>query len=469
MKTTLKKASLAVGFACLSAGIATQVNAAGFALIENSASGMGNAFAGAAAAAQDASTVFFNPAGMNQLSGSQIVVAGHYISLKADFTNDGSTLATTAPLTGEDDDGGTSSFVPNFYYVTELSDKTRFGVGVNVPFGLSTDYNDEWIGRYHATTSEISSININPSFSAQMTDSVDVGFGLNVQFLKAQLDSQVDTGMVCIGLQLQGGASDQQAVMNCAAANLPAGDASLDSSAELSADSMAIGWNLGFMIDIDDSSRVGVAYRSAIRHKLKGEADFTRSAALDGFLSLLTPPADVLNSAFQIGEKLKANVELPAMLSVSYANDIDDKLTLLADITLTQWGKLDEVYIDYYNNPYQSDTTLVLNWEDSWRYSFGASYKADDTITYRAGVALDQTPIPDEQSRTARIPGNDRTWLSLGMGYNLDSATTIDVGYSHLFIGNTDINNTDTSFGHTLKGSYDGSVDILSVQGTFKF
>jgi len=131
-----KAIKVAIAGSLISFLYSSQALSAGFALIENSASGMGNAFAGGAAIADDASTVWFNPAGMTRLTGEQISVAGHVILPKADFSNEGSAAVTTAPLSGTDDDGGASALVPNFYYVTQLDGEAWVGLGVRLPFGL---------------------------------------------------------------------------------------------------------------------------------------------------------------------------------------------------------------------------------------------------------------------------------------------------------------------------------------------
>ena len=198
--TINKTVRTAIAVSLMSGMYTSQALAAGFALIENSASGMGNAFAGGSAIADDASTVWFNPAGMTRLKGEQISVAGHYVSPTADFTNQGSTAITTAARTGVDDDGGVSALVPNFYYVTQLQGEVWFGVGVTVPYGLSTEYSDDWVGRYTATKSEVSTININPSFAYKHSDDISIGLGLSVQYVEATLANELDSGMICAGI-----------------------------------------------------------------------------------------------------------------------------------------------------------------------------------------------------------------------------------------------------------------------------
>src|SRR5258706_1811511 len=181
---------IALAVATTLGGASTLAAAAGFALIEQSASGMGNAFAGAAATAEDASTIFYNPAGMSQLSGSQFAVAGHAIDLSLKFSNNGTSRAAgggaipLGPVSGDNGgQAGGTSFVPNLYVTHPINEQWTIGLGVNAPFGLKTEYDSTWGGRYQGIKSEITSYNINPAVSYKLTDTVALGAGVNYQHL----------------------------------------------------------------------------------------------------------------------------------------------------------------------------------------------------------------------------------------------------------------------------------------------
>ena len=413
-------------------------SASGFALIEHSASGMGNAFAGAAASAEDASTIWFNPAGMMKLERNQIVVAAHYIHPEASFSNQGSTNAAGAPLTGGNDDGGIDAYVPNFYWVSEIHEEMKFGLGINAPFGLVTEYDDTWVGRYHAVKSDLQTLNINPSLAFQANEKLALGGGFNILLTDVNLTNAIDFGALL----------DQSQA--------------LDGFADLNADNMnglsdlSYGFNLGLMYDITPSTTLGLAYRSELEIDVEGTAKFKVPA----------DAAPVLSPGAFVKSDISASVTLPQTFSLSVSHELD-RLTLLADITWTGWSSFDELRIQY-ANPNQPDSVTTEDWDDTLRYSIGLDWRYSPKITLRAGVAYDETPVPNAERRTARIPGHDRTWFSLGGSYVIDEAFTVDIGYSHLFIDDTDINNTFESsqpaLAATLRGTYEASVDILSAQ-----
>ncbi len=457
LKHSFSKTLLAAGIA----SVATVTQASSFALIEQSASGQGASYAGAAAIGEDASTIYFNPAAMTRLSGSQIVVAGHIIVPDAKFTNNGSTTFASSPISGADSETGDAAFVPNFYYATELDNGIHVGVGVNVPFGLSTEYDNGWVGRYHALRSEIATININPSIAWKATNDISVGFGISIQYADLELTNNIDSFAACANLE--------------AAAMMPLGcdytipsNAARDSSVKLDGDSTEMGWNAGILIDLDDKSRIGVAYRSAVKHEVSGNATYNLDGTLNTVAGIATTAfgANVLQNT-----TLEATAEMPDTFSVSYVRDLDAKWTVLADWSWTGWSSLDTITIVQAGGIPGQEPTLDLAYANSNRYSVGVHFKPDSQWIYRAGLALDETPIRSPESTSARIPGNDRTWLSFGLGYAPASDWSLDFGYSHLFISDTDINNgpSSSSSGAVLTGSYESSVDILSAQATFNF
>src|SRR5262245_23869614 len=249
MRTRKKLLSVAVSAA--SCGFVSPAQAGGFALIEQNASGMGNAYAGQAASAQDASTIFFNPAGMTQLPGRQAVVAGHLIRPSSEFNNTGSTTAFTLapppapagaafPLGGNGGDAGDWAFVPNAYLSWQLAPAWFAGVGLNVPFGLKTEYDSSWVGRFHAIESEIKTINVNPSIAFKVTDAVSLGAGVSWQRVEATI-TRATNYSAAAAVAIGGGLVPPAALPAVGAIAVTP----TEGVVKLDADNDAWGWNVG--------------------------------------------------------------------------------------------------------------------------------------------------------------------------------------------------------------------------------
>ena len=405
-------------------GAPTMASAAGFALIEQSGSGMGNAFAGAAATAEDASTIFYNPAGMSLLSGVQFGVAGHAIDLSAKFSNAGTSRSAAGgaiplgPVSGGNGgNAGDISFVPNFYITAPINDKWTVGLGVNAPFGLKTEYDSNWVGRYQGIKSELTSINVNPAVSYKLTDTLSLGAGINYQHLKATLTQAVMTGV-----------------------------ATPDAFATLDASDDAWGWNVGLLAQVSPDTRVGLSYRSQLKY------------ALDGTNNVVAANGATLQN---VG--VTADIKLPDTASLSVVHKLNEQWELLGDVSFTKWSKIDTVTV---NTSTSTLDTLAFKFDDSWRVSIGTNFHYNEKWTFKGGVAWDQSPVKD-QYRTVRLPDNDRTWLAIGAKYKVTPTAAVDIGYAHLFLSNASINNTKVGTGGlttTVVGDYEGSVDLLSIQ-----
>ena len=395
------------------------VSASGFGLIEHSASGQGLSYAGAAANTEDASVMWFNPAGLTEIKGSQAIIGGHIISPSAKFTNNGSYLSVPAlELEGSGDDGATIGFVPSLYWKGKAGDYD-FGVGINVPFGQHISYDDEWVGRYHATETNLKTLNINPAIAGKINDELSFGFGLNAQYVNLIMEQQVNLG-ASIGT---------------------AGDEVL----KIEADSWGYGYNFGFLWKPQDATTVGVSYRSTVTQSAKGEIDYPNAIPLDGNIS--------------------SDVNLPASASLS-ASQVYGKLNLLADATWTKWSDYGSLIIEDADGAEITDTRQ--NFKDSWRLSLGGIYQLNDDMKLRAGVAFDQTPVSNETHRSPRTPDSDRKWVSVGLGYKVSPSMDFDVGYTRIIADKVDVNYTadDT---HYLVGSYDASVNVFSAQLVWKY
>ncbi len=429
---------------------------AGFAIVEQSVSGLGNAYAGGAASAEDATTIFYNPAGISRLQEPELIVGTHIIMPSARFKNEGSTHVlqsiTGVALTGGDSgNGAITVYVPNFYYARHLTKSLSVGLGINSPFGLETEYSEEWVGRYHAIKSELTTININPTIAYIINENLSIGIGLNFQYLKAKLSNAIDFGTI-------------DAAGGLAAFGLAAGALGLipqqsDGYVTLKGDSWGIGYNLGILYEFNAETRLGIAYRSRVKHKVKGDADFSNvPSGLDPYPIFKDTNAE-------------SYITLPDSLSVGLYHLLTSQLAVMADITWTNWSVFDELRFKF-DNTYQADGVTTTKWKDSYRYSLGLTYMPSKQLALRTGIAYDESPIRDAKYRTPRIPDEDRLWVAFGVGYRFSKHIGIDIGYAHLFVKDPVIKKTPTGEDKLrggLRGSYEANVNILNAQLSWRF
>ncbi|GAB6039829.1 OmpP1/FadL family transporter [Endothiovibrio diazotrophicus] len=446
MRRSIAAAAVAGGLAVVSQGAA----ASGFAIMEQGVSGLGTAFAGGAAEAQDAATVFFNPAGMTRLEGTLAVAGNHVVVPSAKFRDGGSrTVLGTSLGSHTGGDAGSVEAVPNAYLVTDLGGGYKFGLAVNAPFALSTHYDRDWIGRYHAVDSEVLAINVSPSLAWRLNQRVALGVGIDIQHMEATLSNAIDYGTL-------------DALAAGGAFGLTPGAS--DGYAEMTGNDLAWGWNVGALVDLTKRTRLGLHYRSSIDYHLRGNVDFSTPAAA-------LPLAAALG---QVDGEASADLTTPDVLSLSLFHQLDERWAIMADLSRTGWDNLDELRIRFDSGA--ADSVTTLHWNDVWRYSVGVSYTPNPRWIWRAGLAYDETPIPNAEKRTPRIPGNDRRWVALGFGYRVSDHFSFDVGYAHLWVDDPQIDKLtalptldENTFRGSLVGSYAASVEILSAQLNWRF
>ncbi len=441
--------------------LAAPAHGGGFALIEIGASGLGNAYAGASAVSADSSTVWFNPAAMTDLDGAQFTVAGHVLATDTGFTDRGSRVSTLfggGPVGGDPtvSTGGTT-FIPNLFYTRHLNSNISYGLGITVPFGSATEYDDDWTGRYQSLESGVQVIDVNPTIAYRLNDKVSIGGGISLQLMSATLSSAIDSGAVCASIEAGG----QAPAGTCAGAGLIPGVLANDSSAVIEGTSTGLTFNLAALFKPQEATRIGVAYRHSLDHTIDGDADFDINP-------VLAPLVDPSPAFVDGGAEAEAN--LPPTLMVSVAHQATNKLQLLGDITWTGWSSIEEIRI-VFDNPAQPDSPTPLQWEDALRFSAGANFQFNDKLILRGGVALDQEAIPNANFRSPRVPGNDRTWLSFGLGYEISPRISLDFGFAHLMLDETPIDNNvlDAAGSQVVRGLYDSSVNIVSAQFNWNF
>jgi long-chain fatty acid transport protein len=461
------RVSAAIAGFALALGAGQSFGAA-FALQEQSVSGLGNAFAGGAAAAEDASTVFSNAAGMSRFTSAQVVVGVNIITPSIKFTDNGSLPALNQPLGGNGGDAGSSKFVPNLYLVVPINKQFAFGLGIGVPFGLVTEYDGGWIGRYQAIKSDIETLNVNPALSWKINDSFSLGVGVDYQQIKATFTNAVNySAALAQGAQqaAAGGLIPPSTVLPFIQAT-----AGLDSGANVNGNDSAWGWDIGGMWNISPDMRVGAHYRSSIKYQITGNVSFDNPALppLGPLAPIGAAVSTAVNAAALYNSGVTSNVELPSITNVSFFSHIDPKWDVMADVQFTNWSTIQDLTFVRSNGITLQSTPE--NFKDAWRFAVGASYYVNDQWKLRGGLAYDQSPVQTVQ-RTPRLPDASRTWLSVGAQYVAMPNLKFDGGFTYIWGGNPEINQNEGSTAQNglISGKYAPNVTIFGVSGTYSF
>ncbi len=462
------RVAAAVGGLVLALGAGHALGSA-FALQEQNASGLGHAYAGGAAAAEDVSTIFYNPAGLVRLQTAQVVQAANLICPSARFNNGNSQAAFGQPLGGSGGDAGSCAGVPNIYLGVPFTDKWSFGLAVNVPFGLKTEYDKNWLGRFQAVKSEIKTININPALSWEPTKDWTVGAGVNYQKFDATLTNQVNYAAAFaqgVGAQVAAGN-----IPAAAAPTLIGSAAGLESSVNIDGSDWSWGWNVGVLWQATPQTRFGAAYRSSIKFDVKGNVNFNNPTALGSLPPTLAPVGQlILNgvNAQLFNSGITLAVKMPETANVSVFHQFNNQWDIMADLQYTGWSSIQQLQIVRTTGNVLS--TLPENFRNTWRGSVGGNYRYNDTWIFRGGVAYDQTPV-NTTDRSPRLPDNNRTWLALGAQYKLNNNWAFDVAYAYIFVNSPDINQNggSTAANGLINGSYNSNVNIIGGQVTYTF
>lgn len=421
-------------------GFAGVASASGFALQNQSGSANGNAFAGAAAAAEDGSTIFFNPAGMTYLpKGHTISLSGTVLNRSIKFKNTGTTTPTLNNATPDNGgEAGGTAFLPHGYWSWSVADDVWFGLGVGPTFGNKTEYDDNFIGRNAGFFADIEHININPSLAIKVNDFLSLGLGVNFTRAHVELKQGVPVNTLAAG-------NVNQNYLHVE------GDPT-----------WGIGANIGAMFQLSPSTRLGVSYRSGIDFDIEGNQKYK---------SRITGAGAALAAATANQKVTADGYKTPGSLSFAVSQKLSDRWELLGDLTWTDWSVWEKLTLKTVTGA--TLASLPYNFEDTWRVGLGANYKYNDAWKFRFGVAYDESPIKRNSDRTMTLPDSDRTWLSLGAKYTLSKQASVDVAYSHIFFKDAKTDRAVPLGGstvQTVRGEWNNnSADILSVQYNHTF
>jgi len=387
---------------------------AAFQLAERSASGMGRAYSGEAAIADDASILGSNPAGMSLLDDGMSFAFGTTIVLPSADVSGTSPDFLGSSVGIKSRDIVSDAIVPYGYIVNKFNDKFSAGIGVYSTHGLKTDYSGEFANRAGTNFSEIITININPAVSYRLNNQWTIGAGFDALYADGNLTSNI--------------------------VNRP-GNAPIPGT-DIVGDDWGYGYNLGVLFELNEATRFGLHYRSSITLGIEGSVTFETPIGSNKFDAFLP-------------------VQLPDTLEFSAFHQLNDKWAIHGDILWTKWSKFKE--LDVQSSPIDVPT-IVENWDDSVRLSIGATYNYSNDLTLRAGIAYDESPV-STQYRTLRIPDADRVWLSFGATYAINDCYNLDFAYTHIFADDVNIDANEPLF----SGEAEGDVDLISlgVSGTF--
>lgn len=422
--------------------------ASGFQIRENSTKTLGRAFSGMATSIGDAAAVTNNPAAMSTFEQTTVRNDLSLIDLTADFEGGGRTAVGT-PLTGSDGgDPGDMAAVPALAAVIPMSgmlDNVTFGAAITAPFGLKTEYDRDWVGRYNAVTSDVKIVDLTLAASIAITDRFSVGAGLIVERADVTLSNAIDYGTaIC--------AAGNPA--NCFNPAFPFRPQQNDGFLEVGGDDTSIGWLVGVHARPTDRLTIGLSHRGEIDHDLEGEADFTAPAAVTAALG-----PQVADQA------IFAPLTTPGVTTVGVRYDVSDRFAMLLDYQHTGWSSLEAVRI------FRSNGSLLgfeeFNWKDTDFWSLGAEFELSDAFTLRGGVAMDESPTNDE-SRSPRLPDDDRMIYSVGLTWNVSDRLSVDAAYTRIEIDDPTVDVRSSSQSR-LTGGFDGYANLFGIGAQLKF
>lgn len=425
--------------------------ASGFQLKENSIKSQGSSFSGTAVSEDDTSVVVNNPAQMTTLEGTTVKTDLSVISVDAEFRGQGQDAAGRSLTGGNGGNAGGVTPIPALSVVHKFDNGAAVGAMVSAPFGLKTEYDDGWVGRYYAHTSDVKIIDLTLSGAIDLVpERFSIGAGLIFSRADVTLSRSVDFGAALAG--------------NPATAPLPfARPQAADGFAEINGADNGIGFILGVSLRPTDKLSIGLSHRSEIDYDLRGDADWTVPANVRAVFNANPVTAARFNDG-GAGAKLTT----PSITTVSVSYEFTDAFKLMTTYSETGWDSLREVRIDFDNA--DPDSVEDFDWVDTRFMAIGGEWKFDDAWTFRAGYAYDETPTTFAR-RTPRLPDEDRKWLSVGASWQFSEALRFDLALTHIKPDTPKIGiiTPPAEGGQRLFGEYDSSVNIFGVAAEYSF
>jgi long-chain fatty acid transport protein len=423
-------------------GLTSQTIAAAFQLWEQDGATVGNYHAGRAAEAADASTAFYNPAGLVRIKNQQIVIG--IVPIMTAFKFHGTVNTTTADATHTTHDvstvveGGTFNAVPNLNYAAPLSSWAVFGFSVVAPFGLNINYGYSTNMRYALTQASLRVIDVSPSIGIAVTNKFSIGAGIDLERARGEFDSVATIPNFGIP-----GSTDTQSI-NVGYSN-------------------GLGYHLGIMYQFTSSTRIGLSYQSKVNHHLRGNSRFTGQLA------------NSTSGGTQSNNNLSTNIHLPPTTAISLFHIINPIWDVMGTVQYTQWNVISEVVLKNVSGatgaipPVEDNTIVVIvpqHYHNTWNYSVGANYHVNDKWIVRGGIGYDETPSNDAY-RNVILPDSSRIAIALGVHYQANESFGFDAGWTHLFAFQAKVNSPPDIVGPQTvltNGTFNGNADVLGFQ-----
>jgi long-chain fatty acid transport protein len=417
-------------------------SAGGFYIQEQSAAGVGRAQAGNVAIADDASTLYFNPAGLTQLPGVQFDQGIDLIIPDAKLTDTGTKdysafAAPSTPQGGNGGNPGSASPVPDFFVSAQIPDSpVTLGFGVTAPFGFASKFEQNSFARYDSIDSFIETIDMQPTIAIKLNDWLSFGIGLDEQYAYVKLRSAIPDPF-------------------------SPGIIATDGRLTLTGHNWATGFNGGLLIQPTPDTNIGLSYRYGITHNIPGSVTV---ANLTGLVAAANQQVNAM-----------AALDLPDIIQAGIAHKLTPDLTLLAEFDYYTWSNFQAINI-HTTSASLGNLVTQENYRDTYSFALGAEYQLDEQWRLRAGIKYDQTPTVDA-FRDTRVPDGDRFWLATGFHFQWDEHIGFDGSYAHIFLADSNIDVTRSFFNtvpaietySNVRAKSTVSIDILTAGITYKF
>ncbi|MFA0511010.1 MULTISPECIES: outer membrane protein transport protein [unclassified Vibrio] len=420
MNKTLLSAAVAVGLLSTS----TVTHAAGFQLAEYSATGLGRAYAGEAAMADGADAQWRNPAMLTYLEGTQVSVGAIYVDPNIDIDGTSTPGGTSTPSSSSD--FAHSAVIPNFYVSHKYNEKFALGFAAGTNYGMETDLGKDFGGANFGNEASVTSMELNLNAAYQVIESVSIGGGIRYVMAEGSFGA-------------------------VSAITIPNAINQGDTLKYMEGDDTAWGWQIGTAWQINENNRLGFTYKSEVDLTLEGHAE---------------------GAGFKLPQGQKRNgsmdLALPATAELASFHQLTEKVAVHASINWTNWSSFKELIADF---PTESVSIKEENWEDNYRFAIGTTYQMTPKLALRSGIAYDTSAVSEEH-RTATIPETDRTWLSIGAGYQWSDQLTLDAGFTYILAKDAKMLEDDASsapFGGTFEGEVTGSIWLVGIQANYRF